>query len=801
MTLDARLSGLATEAFDSATNLAFFNALLNQTALAVLVLDDSNTILWANPAFTALTGFAPETVQGWNAKMLNVDGVAAAFSESMSAMAAGPRLDERSVTYRRADGGRGSAILDATKVTAPTGESYVIATLMRTLGDDVNDRGADIERALVHEVVAESSDGLMVIDSHGTVVFCNPAAGTLFNRNDKALLGSQFGFPFSPGEDWTSLEFVRNGQPAFVDMRTAPIVWQGADATLATLRDVTERHEIESIVAMQLKAMESAANGIFVTDAQGKFKWVNDAFCKLCGHDEEELLGRSAKVVKSTAHDDDFFADMWTTISNGNVWQGQIVNRHKDGHFYTADQTITPIHDKAGRLTHFVSIQEDISERLKAQADLVHMAEFDTLTDLPNRHLFMDRLKSAIERAARANVRVAVMVMDLDNFKDINNTLGHDVGDQLIVTVTERIKGLMRTTDTMARLGGDEFGILLEHLTDMNAASRMVRRILETFDEPIGIGGKHLKVTASIGIAAYPEDDDDPLNLLRHAELAMYRVKAEGRHSYQYFDQAMDDEIRKRVSLEADLRNAVEKQQLWLAYQPQVDLQTGSVIGAEALLRWNHPDLGFISPGEFIPIAEQSGLILPIGDWIIDEICRQTAAWRHQGLPAVQMGINISGHQFKHRELSKQVLQHLTQHDLDIDALDLEITETVAMERTKQVTTNVDQLVEAGFSISMDDFGTGYSSLSNLQAFPVRRLKVDGSFVRGIGTDRDDEKIVEAVIGLGHSLGLCVIAEGVETHDQVSFLKELKCNEIQGYLVSKPLPAVEFEAFLKDRAA
>ncbi len=411
----------------------------------------------------------------------------------------------------------------------------------------------------------------------------------------------------------------------------------------------------------------------------------------------------------------------------------------------------------------------------------------------------MDRLNSALERAARAKVRVAVMVMDLDNFKDVNNTLGHNVGDRLIVTVTERVKKLMRTTDTMARLGGDEFGILLEHLADMNAASRMVGRILETFEEPVDIDGHSLKVTASIGIAAYPEDDVDPLNLLRHAELAMYRAKSEGRYSYQYFDQAMDDEIRKRVNLEHDLRDALEKKELWLAYQPQVDLKTGSVIGAEALLRWTHPELGLISPGTFIPIAESSGLILPIGDWIIEEVCRQTAVWRAAELPPLQMGINISGHQFKHRALCAQVLNQLSSHKLDIEAVDLEITETVAMERTKQVTSNVESLVDAGFSISMDDFGTGYSSLSNLQAFPVRRLKVDGSFVRGIGTDRDDEKIVEAVIGLGHSLGLSVIAEGVETQDQVTFLKNLHCNEIQGYLVSKPLPADDFVAFLQDR--
>ncbi len=276
----------------------------------------------------------------------------------------------------------------------------------------------------------------------------------------------------------------------------------------------------------------------------------------------------------------------------------------------------------------------------------------------------------------------------------------------------------------------------------------------------------------------------------------MYRAKGDGGNAFQYFDQGMDDEIRSRVSLERELRDAIKNCELWLAYQPQVNLESGAVVGAEALLRWNHPTLGFVPPSDFIPVADSSGLILPIGDWIIEEICRQTASWRSQGMPNIQMGINVSGHQFEHRELGTQVLNQLSRSGLDINAVDLEITETVAMERTEHVTRNVDQLVEAGISISMDDFGTGYSSLSNLQAFPVRRLKIDGSFVRGIGADQDNEKIVEAVVGLGHSLGLSVIAEGVETEEQVTFLKERECDEIQGYLISKPLPAAEFQAFL-----
>jgi diguanylate cyclase (GGDEF)-like protein len=391
---------------------------------------------------------------------------------------------------------------------------------------------------------------------------------------------------------------------------------------------------------------------------------------------------------------------------------------------------------------------------------------------------------------------VAVMVMDLDDFKAVNNTLGHEIGDELLVTVAQRISSLLRSTDTLARLGGDDYGILLENVTDMAAASRTVRSILDAFREPLAVGGHTVEATASIGIAAYPKDDTDPSALLRHAELAMYQAKADGRDAFRYFDREMDAHIRRRVRLETDLRHAIEGKQLWLAYQPQLDLASGRIVGAEALIRWNHPERGLVSPGEFIPIAEASSLILPIGDWIIEEICRQHMIWQVQGLPELRLGFNVSGVQFRQRDLHDQVTTILARAGLATRHLDIEITETVAMERTARVQENVSRLTAAGICISMDDFGTGYSSLSNLQAFPVQRLKVDASFVKGIGIKRDDEKIVEAVIGLGHSMGLTVIAEGVETPAQLAFLKARGCDEIQGYLISKPLPPEDFRRFV-----
>lgn len=774
------------------------DVVLSGAAVAVMVVDDAEKVFWANDAFEKLTDYQPDDFIGRSIDQFGLGVGMPSLIDCVSGARAFGRTIARDVLLQLTNGRVCTVDAEASTVVDQVGRTFVVITLVKSALE--NSKAGALNTAFVHDIVANASDGFIVVDQSGSIVFCNDAAAKLFGRLSRDMIGTPFGFPFTQGEQWTSLEVTLNGHPGYLDMRTTPVTWQDQDATLATLRDATERHGFEAIAAMQLKAMDATATGIFITDAKGRIKWANRAIERISGYEGHEFIGEDVGVLKSEAHDPSFHKAMWETVQSGQTWRGEVENRHKDGHSYTAEQSVTPIHDNAGRLTHFVVIQEDITDKLKAQADLVRLAGFDTLTDLPNRDLFMDRLATALDRASRANRRVAVMVMDLDHFKDVNNTLGHDVGDQIIVTVTKRVHSLMRNTDTMARLGGDEFGILLEDLDDTNAASRMVRRMLETFDTPIEMSGRVIKMTASMGVAVYPDDNVDPLDLIRHAELAMYRAKGEGGSAFQYFDQGMDDEIRSRVSLERDLREAIKNEELWLAYQPQVNLESGAVIGAEALLRWNHPTLGFVSPVDFIPVAESSGLILPIGDWIIEEICRQTAEWRAQGMHHIQMGINVSGHQFEHRELGTQVLDQLSRCGLDIEAVDLEITETVAMERTERVTRNVDQLVDAGISISMDDFGTGYSSLSNLQAFPVRRLKIDGSFVRGIGEDQDNEKIVEAVVGLGHSLGLSVIAEGVETEEQVAFLKARKCDEIQGYLISKPLPAADFEAFLTSRS-
>ena len=648
---------------------------------------------------------------------------------------------------------------------------------------------------LYQRVVEATTDGLVVLDANAVIQFCNPAAAAMFSSTCDDLVGRDFGFPLGTPDEPVQVEIFTGGNPAFVEMRATAISWQGQDASFVVLRDVTARRDAEAMIQMQARALEASANGIFITDSKGIVLWSNQALTDISGYTADEIKGQSITVFRSGKHPESFHADIKTKLMAGEAWKGTVINRRKDGSLYTTDQTVTPIHDATGRLSHFVAIQDDISERLKTQGELIRLAEYDTLTGLPNRHIFMDRLQAAIERAQRAEKMVAVMVLDIDNFKAINNTLGHSIGDALLVAVSKKMSTIMRQTDTLAHLGGDEFGLVLENVKDMAAASRMMRKILDAFRHPLTIQGNVVEVTASIGIAAYPKDDTEAAALMRQAELAMYQAKAGGRDAFRYFDREMDADIRRRVKLEADLRRAVEGNQLWLAYQPQMDLRSNQIVGAEALIRWNHPERGLVSPGEFIPIAEASGLILPIGEWIIEEICRQHQIWQAVGMPALRLGFNVSGVQFRQKNLATHVVAALGKAGLSAQDLDIEITETVAMERSGRVQENVDLLTAAGVSMSMDDFGTGYSSLSNLQAFPVCRLKVDASFVRGIGQSRDDEKIVEAVIRLGQSLDLTVVAEGVETREQLQFLKERGCDEIQGYFISKPLPPEQFRRF------
>lgn len=535
---------------------------------------------------------------------------------------------------------------------------------------------------------------------------------------------------------------------------------------------------------------------IVITDAELHVISVNRAFTKVTGYTAGEVIGQHIRNIKSGRQDQPFYEAMWQAITEAGYWQGELWNRRKNGELYPALASISAVHDAQGKVTKYISVSTDITEFKQAEDRIRYLAYYDPLTELPNRTLLRDRAEQALSKAAREHAEAALLFLDLDHFKTINDTLGHLSGDMLLQEATQRIRAALRHTDSVGRLGGDEFLIVLSRSTATSAA-HVAHNLIARLAQPFSINGHDLIVTASIGIALYPRDGDDFDELHKNADIAMYKAKELGRNRYHFFTPELNQAAMERLTLESALRNAVEEGQLSLSYQPQIDLASGQVIGVEALLRWNHPQLGMVSPARFIPIAEDSGLIGKIGAWVLKEACRQNKAWQEAGLPPLVVAVNVSTRQFSLGDILGVVQQALGESGLAAEYLEVEITESLLAQDLENTLDVLNHLHDLGVQIAVDDFGTGYSSLAYLKRFPLHKLKLDQSFVRDLEQDADDRAIASGVVNLGHSLGLVVIAEGVETPAQLDILRRLGCDEIQGYLYSRPLPPADLAAWLQ----
>ncbi|MFN3397714.1 MAG: putative bifunctional diguanylate cyclase/phosphodiesterase, partial [Sulfurimicrobium sp.] len=559
------------------------------------------------------------------------------------------------------------------------------------------------------------------------------------------------------------------------------------------------RQRAAAQLALAAKVFEQSGEGISITDADCNIVTVNQAFTAITGYSEAEVLGRNPRILASGRHDQDFYRVMWNAINSGGSWEGEIWNRRKDGSVYPEWLSISRVLDSDGRVTEYIGIFSDITEHKKAEEDILRLAHFDALTGLPNRVLLNDRVSHALSIAQRSEKPMAVLFLDLDHFKNINDTLGHHVGDELLVEIAKRLQSLVREEDTVSRLGGDEFVLLLP-TSDVAGAAHVAEKLLETVAQRYEHEQHELVITASIGIAMYPEDGEDFESLAKNADMAMYRAKQDGRNRYRFFTPEMQARSARNLQLENALRRALERGQLQLHYQPQVAMGDGRVIGVEALLRWTHPELGSVSPAEFIPIAEDSGQIAAIGEWVLRTAVRQMRAWMDSGIAPMIVAVNLSAVQFRQPSLPELVTRIVDEANLPPQYLELELTEGVAMDDPLAAIAVMNDLHRRGIRMSIDDFGTGYSSLSYLKRFKIYKLKIDQSFVRNLSENPEDKAIINAVISLAKSLGLQTIAEGVETEAQLAFLREQGCHEIQGYYYSKPLPAEQLETFVIERA-
>jgi len=669
-------------------------------------------------------------------------------------------------------------------------------------------------------LVEGASDWLWEVNAHGVYTYASPRVRELLGHEPDDVLGKT-PFDFMPPDEanhvsaifgtflreqrpFARLEHIRlhrDGRHVAIETSAVP-VFDGTGELLGYRgidRDVTARKHAEEAQRTLASALAQSADLVMIVSRQGVIEYVNPAFCSVTGYTVTEVVGRKPNLLKSGMQDDTYYHRMWHTILAGAPFHSVVINRKKDGSLYYEEKTISPLRDpKSGEITQFVSTGKDITEALALRERLQFLAEYDPVTGLANRERFGAQLHQALDLAVRHQRAVAVLHLDLDSFKVINETLGHEAGDQLLKEIAVRLREAARGDDCVARLSGDDYAVLFADLASVDEVPRLADKILTVLREPFRVAGQEVYVRASVGISLYPDDAADGPTLMRNAETAMYQAKHGGRSQWRFFAAAANARAARRLALETSLHRAIERQEFELHYQPQVDLDSGTIVALEALLRWRPDRNGEpVSPGEFIPVLEETGLITAVGDWVLRTACAQVAAWRAAGLDVARVAVNLSAFQFHRQSLLDTVAQITKETGIPPGMLELEVTESVLLQNAEGALDVLRALERQGVRLGMDDFGTGYSSLSYLKQFPLHTLKIAQPFVHGAPHDPVDCGIIRAVIGIARSLGVSVVAEGVETEAQLSFLRAERCDAVQGYLFSRPVPASEVPALLR----
>jgi diguanylate cyclase (GGDEF)-like protein/PAS domain S-box-containing protein len=666
-----------------------------------------------------------------------------------------------------------------------------------------------------------AQDAVVIIDSDDYIYFWNQAAERIFGYHASEVLGARlhdFLIPERYKKQFAQgfAKYKKSGQGAIlgatrevyalnqsgveIPVEIAISAVQIGDGwhSIGLMRDISKRKRDEADLKLAASVFENTLEGIMITDHQGVIKKINPAFTKITGYEREEIVGKNAQILcsKNSQSKDNYYGSL--AMLGSESWQGETWCQNKAGQSYLQWQTISSIHNRDGVPIHYVIIFNDITEQRRKDEYIRHLAYHDSLTKLPNRELFQDRLNQAIKVTERHNIGLAVLFLDLDNFKVINDSLGHDVGDKLLCEIAHRLQGLVRKSDTVARLGGDEFVILIQDCSDSMFVAELVEKVLVQIVKPMHQDKNILQVSTSIGISLFPQDGRTPNELLKNADVAMYEAKKNGRNTFCFFDHAMNDRAQERLKLEADLRSALKSDEFLLYYQPQIATKNGQVCGAEALVRWLHPEHGIIPPGAFIDLAEETGLILELGDKVLDLACRQLRIWIEKGVSLPLLSVNISGRQFRDPGLVERIETLLQHYQIDPHKLEIELTESVVMEDPEQAIIMLSMLRETGIRIAVDDFGTGYSSLSSLKKLPLCTLKIDRAFILDVCNNDSDAEILKTIISLGKALNLEIVAEGIETAEQAGFLQAIGCPVVQGYYFSRPLSAEKFTAWLSD---
>lgn len=673
-----------------------------------------------------------------------------------------------------------------------------------------------ISEAKYRSLFENISQSVIYLDATGIVMAVNHAAEQLFGLPRDVIIGRKFadccfkviredGSAF-PEEQQPPMLALSTGKPVegvvmglfnaerqsyiWVSVNSVPEFRQGEHQpyqVLMTLTDITRQKQSEGTLSMASVIFNNIGEGIFVTDKEKKIISVNDAFTTITGFSQQDVFGKSADYLHSKKSNLKSDEELNTYAGCLNGWQGEIWRRHKSSIDFPSWTTVSEVKDSSGEIAHYVHVFMDITHFKKAQDHLGFLAYHDPLTKLPNRLLLKDRIDHSLQNALREGSQSAVLFLDLDRFKGINDTYGHAVGDGLLKEVAKRIKNLVRKEDTVSRYAGDEFVVFMENIPDAKNPAKLAQKLIDTFNAPVYIKGYRLKISTSVGISLFPQDGRDTDTLIRNADAAMYRAKKEGRNNFQYYSLELTSEAFEKMSMERALRQSLERHELILYYQPQVCLKTGKLVGVESLVRWMHPKLGLMPPKQFIPIAEECGFIVALGEWVLQNACMQMRRWLDEGLQINKMVVNVSALQFLRSDFVATVERILHLSGLDPTYLELELTGGGFMDNSEQFIKALNQLVESGIDLTVDDFGVGCFSFNNLKRIPVKKLKINSSFVVDVLNNADDEDIARAMIALGHGLHLQVIAMGIESRAQQNRLMDLGCDEGQGYLYGSPV--------------
>lgn len=669
---------------------------------------------------------------------------------------------------------------------------------------------------LLASALEASADSIVITDIDGQIVWANPAMTRLsgykytelvgetpnlwHSLNQNKLLFDELWETILSGKTWQGelINRKKNGEEYLEEQTITSVLNERGEIShfVAIKRDISARKEIEAKNLQAAQVFEHSIEGIVICDANNTIIRVNPAFSKITGYNEHEIIGKKPNILNSGKHDKKFFAGLWNDLNTKGVWQGEIWNRRKNGETYPEFLTISTLRDPQGHIIEYIAIFADISDRKQDEEHIHRLAYYDKLTNLPNRTLIQEVLKKALTlRNDDDEDLVGILNIDIDRFFTINETMGHEAGDQLLQIIARRITRCNDEMDKTARISSDEFTIICPNIDSPNTLSKKAQRLLESIAEPIKLNQQEVFVTASIGIAIAPGDGDNEAILFRNAESARNHAKREG-NSFQFFNDEMNTQGFEQLVMKSSLRRALERNEFQLYYQPQIDIMTGQIVGAESLIRWLHPDLGLVSPNRFIPILEETGLIAEVGKWVLETACRQNKQWQEAGHKPIQIAVNLSPRQFRQKDLIITIQSILEKTGLDAQWLELEVTESSIMDNPEEVVETLNSLHNLGIKLSIDDFGTGYSSLNYLKTFPIDVLKIDRSFIRDITFDKDDEIIVKTIIAMGHNLGLKIIAEGVEDNEQLELVKKYQCEWFQGFYFSQPLSVEAFTELL-----